>query len=117
MCFKSAGYLMREEIEIEISKEEFGRLSGLIGLPLIRKVRRIYQLPGDLALEVNLVDEGLPTEFMYAEIEYSSELQARSWDPSSCGLGDYLTDDVTEQPGQSMSAFWARTRILAEHAD
>ena len=108
---------MREEIEIEISKEEFGRLSGLIGLPLIRKVRRIYQLPGDLALEVNLVDEGLPTEFMYAEIEYSSELQARSWDPSSCGLGDYLTDDVTEQPGQSMSAFWARTRILAEHAD
>lgn len=117
MCFKSAGYLMREEIEIEISKEEFDRLSGLIGLPLIRKVRRIYQLPGDLALEVNLVDEGLPTEFMYAEIEYSSELQARSWNPSSCGLGDYLTDDVTEQPGQSMSAFWARTRILSKHAD
>ena len=110
LCFKSAGYLAREEIEIELSKEDFVRLSGLIGQPLIRKVRRIYQLPGDLELEVNLVDEGLPTEFMYAEVEFSSEEQARAWDPASCGLGDYLADDVTEQPGQSMSAFWARTR-------
>ena len=110
LCFKSAGYLAREEIEIELSKEDFVRLSGLIGQPLIRKVRRIYQLPGDLELEVNLVDEGLPTEFMYAEVEFSSEEQARAWDPAFCGLGDYLADDVTEQPGQSMSAFWARTR-------
>ena len=110
LCFKSAGLLSREEIEIEVSREDFERLSGLIGQPLIRKVRRIYQLPEDLELEVNLVDEGLPTEFMYAEIEFKDEAQARAWDPACCALGEYLTEDVTEKPGQSMSTFWEKTR-------
>ena len=73
-------------------------------------MRRIYQLPEGLELEVNLVDEGLPTEFMYAEVEFANEEQARAWDPAQCGLGEYLVDDVTEKPGQSMSAFWERTR-------
>ena len=110
LCFKSEGLLVREEIEIDISEEEFARLAALAGKPLIRKVRRIYQLPDALTLEVNLVDEGLSSEFMYAEVEYDNEAQARSWDPASCGLGEYLSDDVTSQPGQSMSAFWAKTR-------
>lgn len=110
LCFKSAGLLSREEIEIELSREDFDRLAVLTGHPLIRKERRIFELPDGLHLEVNLVDEGLPTEFMYAEVEFSGEEQARCWSPDACGLGSYLSEDVTEQPGQSMSAFWARTR-------
>ena len=110
LCFKSEGLLVRKEIEIEVSKEEFAQLSDLIGQPLIRKERRIYALPEGLELEVNLVDEGLPTEFMYAEVEFDSEEQALSWNPAACGLGEYLSDDVTGQPGRSMSAFWAKTR-------
>lgn len=110
LCFKSAGLLAREEIEMETSKEDFSRLAALTGHPLIRKTRRVYELPDSLHLEVNLVDEGLPTEFMYAEVEFSSEEQARSWRPDACGLGAYLSEEVTELPGQSMSAFWARTR-------
>ncbi len=110
LCFKSEGLLVRKEIEIEVSKEDFERLSDLIGQPLVRKERRIYQLPEGLELEVNLVDEGLPTAFMYAEVEFGSEQQARSWDPAACGLGGYLSEDVTGQPGRSMSAFWANTR-------
>ncbi len=113
LCFKSAGLLTREEIEINISREEFDRLSGLIGLPLIRKTRRVYQLHDGLKLEVNMVDEGLPTQFMYAEVEYQDEAQARAWRPEDNGLDDYLTDDVTEKPGQSMSAYWARTRLTS----
>lgn len=113
LCFKSAGFLAREEIEIEIGEDHFARLADQIGQPLIRKVRRIYSLPGDLELEVNLVDEGQPTEFMYAEVEFGSVEQARSWNPADCGLGGYLFDDVTEKPGQSMSAYWARTRKAA----
>ena len=110
LCFKSEGLLVRKEIEIEVGKEDFARLSDLIGQPLIRKERRIYALPEGLELEVNLVDKDLPTEFMYAEVEFGSEEQALSWNPSACGLGEYLSDDVTGQPGQSMSAFWAKTR-------
>lgn len=110
LCFKSAGLLARDEIELPISEEDFKRLARLASHALIRKIRRVYQLPDGLKLEVNLVDEGLASEFMYAEVEYTDEAQALSWDPASVGLGSYLSDDVTHKSGQSMSAFWARTR-------
>ena len=67
-------------------------------------------MPGGLTLEVNHVDEGQPTEFWYAEVEFETEPQARAWQPESCGLGEYLTDDVSEQPGQTMGAYWVLTR-------
>ena len=110
LCFKSAGRLARQEIEMEISKEKFLELKEMIGHPLIQKVRKVYALPDGLSLEVNLVDEGLPSQFMYAEVEYDSIESAKGWDPASVGLGSYLNDDVTNQPGQSMSAYWVQTR-------
>ncbi len=108
--FKSHGQLTRKEVEIEISKEKFEELEDLIGLPMIAKIRRTYQLPDGNHLEVNHVDEGLPTEFWYAEIEYKSEKEARKWDPASVGLAGYLRNDVTDEPGQSMAAYWRKTR-------
>jgi hypothetical protein len=53
----------------------------------------------------------MKTEFMYAEIEYTSEEQARSWNPADFGLSEYLCDDVTGQPGQTMGAYWSATRL------
>lgn len=113
LCFKSKGRLSRKEIEFPIEEARFRELEDLIGLPLIPKLRRTYQLPDGHQLEVNHVDEGAPTEFWYAEVEFGSEDEARAFDPASVGLGEYLTDDVTEQPGQSMGAYWAATRLQA----
>lgn len=113
LCFKSKGRLSRKEIEFPIEEARFRELEDLIGLPLIPKLRRTYQLPDGHQLEVNHVDEGAPTEFWYAEVEFGSEDEARAFDPISVGLGDYLTDDVTEQPGQSMGAYWTATRLQA----
>ena len=110
LCFKSAGGLAREEIEIPLPQEDFDRLEAFIGLPLIPKERRTYLLPDGLHLEVSLVDRGLATEFMYAEIEYETVEQARAWDPASAGLAEYLDDEVTGLPGQSMGAYWLQTR-------
>ncbi|MDD6714864.1 MAG: CYTH domain-containing protein [Firmicutes bacterium] len=115
LCFKSKGLLTRKEIEIEISREKFLQLEDLIALPLIPKIRRTYKLPSGLSLEVNHVDEGLPTEFWYAEIEFDSEDAANMYDPSADDLKAYLSDDVTGQPGQSMGAYWIKTRCAAEH--
>lgn len=70
LCIKSGAGLVRKEIEMDIPQDKFLELEDLIGLPLIPKVRRTYALPDGLKLEVNHVDEGLPTEFWYAEIEY-----------------------------------------------
>ena len=112
LCFKSGGGLAREEIERSIDKELFDELEQkIIGKLLIEKVRRSYLLPDGLVLEVNHVDAGQPTEFWYAEVEYRSVEQARAWDPSSCGLAEYLNDDVTDQPGQSMGEYWNQTRM------
>ena len=73
-----------------------------------RKLRRSYTLPDGSVLEVNHVDEGQPTEFWYAEVEYPTVEAALAWQPESCGLGDYLKDEVTNQPGQSMGEYWWR---------
>lgn len=111
LCFKSGSGLAREEIEREIDKELFTRLEEkIIGKPLIPKLRRSYQLPDGMVLEVNHVDEGQPTEFWYAEVEYPTVEAARSWRPEAVGLAAYLNDDVTDQPGQSMGAYWEQTR-------
>jgi len=114
VCFKSSGLLARKEVEIETDPEHFRELEDLIGLPLIPKTRRTYLLPDGFHLEVNHVDAGLPTEFWYAEIEYPTEEAARSWNAEDVGLGDYLNDDVTEKPGQSMGAYWEKTRLNNE---
>ena len=111
LCFKSGSGLAREEIERDIDPELFNDLeTKIIGRPLIRKLRRSYLLPDGAVLEVNHVDEGQPTEFWYAEVEYPTVEAARSWQPAAVGLADYLSDEVTDQPGQSMGAYWEQTR-------
>ena len=112
LCFKSSGTLARKEIEMEIGAEKFAELEDLIELPLIPKLRRDYALPDGLKLEVNHVDEGAPTEFWYAEVEFPSVEAARSWDPASCGLEGFLNDDVSEQPSQTMGQYWVMTRLM-----
>ena len=112
LCFKSEGGIAREEIEREIDAALFRDLEmKIIAKPLIRKLRRSFRLPDGSILEVNHVDEGLPTEFWYAEVEYPTVEQAHTWDPASCQLAAYLSDDVTGQPGQSMGEYWVKTRL------
>ena len=110
LCFKGQGGLVREEIELEIDEDIFARLAAMIGQPLIRKERRDYRLPDGHVLEVNAVDPDAPTGFFYAEVEFESEGAARAWQPESAGLGSFLANEVTEQRGVSMGAYWERTR-------
>ena len=107
LCFKGPGTLAREEIETDISAELFARLERFIGKPLITKDYRVYALGGGLTLEVSRVDEGLPTEFCYAEVEFDSVEAAHAFDASAL---PFLGEELTEVPGSSMSAYWERTR-------
>ncbi len=111
LCFKSSGTLTRKEIEMEIEKDKFKDLEDLIQFPLINKVRNTYLLKDGSYLEVNHVDEGLPSEFWYAEIEFTSEQAALTFQPSTVNLEDYLVNDVTSEPNQSMAAYWETTRL------
>lgn len=111
LCIKSKGRLARKEVEIAIPPEKYRELEDLIGRPLIEKVRRTYELENGRHLEVNHVDAGLPTEFWYAEIEFESLEAAERFEPAAAGLGAYLTDEVTNQSGQSMGEYWEQTRL------
>lgn len=111
LCFKGAAGpdgLAREEIETNIAPELFAKLEAFIGRPLIEKEQRRYALPGGLTLEVNQVDQGRPGEFFYAEVEFPTREAALAWQPGE--LGEYLSDEVTGKPGQSMAAYWTETR-------
>ena len=111
LCFKGAAGpdgLAREEIETNIAPELFAKLEAFIGRPLIEKEQRRYSLPGGLTLEVNQVDRGQPGEFFYAEVEFPTREAALAWQPGE--LGEYLSDEVTGKPGQSMAAYWNETR-------
>lgn len=111
LCFKGAAGpdgLAREEIETNIDPELFAKLEAFVGRPLIEKEQRRYALPGGLTLEVNQVDRGQPGEFFYAEVEYPTKEAALAWQPGE--LGEYLSDEVTGKPGQSMAAYWTETR-------
>lgn len=111
LCFKGAAGpdgLAREEIETNIDLELFAKLEAFVGRPLIEKEQRRYALPGGLTLEVNQVDRGQPGEFFYAEVEFPTKEAALAWQPGE--LGEYLSDEVTGKPGQSMAAYWIETR-------
>lgn len=111
LCFKGAAGpdgLAREEIESNIDPELFAKLEAFIGRPLIEKEQRRYALPGGLTLEVNQVDRGQPGEFFYTEVEFDTKEAALAWQPGE--LEEYLSDEVTGQPGQSMAAYWTETR-------
>ena len=111
LCFKGAAGpdgLAREEIETNIAPELFAKLEAFIGRPLIEKEQRRYALPGGLTLEVNQVDRGRPGELFYAEVEFPTREAALAWQPGE--LGEYLSDEVTGKPGQSMAAYWTETR-------
>lgn len=109
LCFKGKGGMVRTEIETDIDKALFERLRQFIGKPLVPKEQRRYNLPGGLVLEANQVDPGQPTGFFYAEIEFDSEAEALAWQPPK-ELAGYLQNEVTNQPGESMGAYWLRTR-------
>ena len=105
LCFKGEGSIAREEIELPLDKETFDRLAALLKGSMIRKEYRVYPLPGGYRLECSLVDEGLPTAFYYAEVEFPTLEEAYAFQPPA-----FLGRDVTEEQGYGMSSYWNRTR-------
>ena len=109
LCVKGGAGLAREEVELPLSPADYHRLKALLSGPMIEKEQRRYPLPGGLTLEVNRVDPALDTGFFYAEVEFPDETAARAWTPPA-EWAAYLSRETTGVPGESMAAYWARTR-------
>ncbi len=100
LTVKGEGDLVRKEVEVELTREQFESLRELLDRPLIRKDFRVYRL-GDCKLECSCVDPGTPDSFMYAEVEFDSESAAERFVPP-----DYLTEEVTYKSEYRMKSYW-----------
>ena len=105
LTIKSGSGLVRREVRIDLSKEQFDALAELIPQPFISKDYRVYRLPGGLELECSLVDEGTDTAFLYAEIEFPSVEAAKAFPPLPL-----FKQEVTENPAYRMNRYWKETR-------
>ena len=91
LCIKGEGSLIRKEIELPLSREQFEELAGLLEGPMIEKIQRVYQLPDR------------PPAFWYAEVEFPTKEAAMAFEPPA-----FLGKEVTEQSGFSMREYWLR---------
>jgi CYTH domain-containing protein len=108
LTIKSNGDLTRQEIEVPLSHNAFYEIGELIGKTLVLKLQRKYLLSDGNVLEVNFVDPGLHTKFMYAEIEFKSEEEALNFQKPN-----FLGEELTYDSSYKMKNFWKRTRLTA----
>jgi adenylate cyclase len=81
---------VRIEVELELDPEQFDELWPLTESARVRKTRWLVPL-GDLTAELDVFEDDLEGLRM-AEIEFSDEAAARSFDPPGW-LGREVTDD------------------------
>ncbi len=109
LTIKSHGLLSRTEVEFKMSREEYEALLPLAPIPPVRKNMRYYNIAGGHVLECSLVDEGEPTQFYYAEVEFDSEEAANAFEPP-----EYLGRELTHEEGQSMAAYYKKKAGLSD---
>lgn len=101
LTIKGEGTLTREEIQEEVSEDFFNEVKKFVGKPSIKKDYYIFNC-GGYPLEVSIVDDGA---FIYAEIEFETEEQARNY---QLPIDDAV--EVTDNPEYKMKNYWLRTR-------
>lgn len=103
IAVKGEGTLSREEFQSEVSEEFYEGVKNFIGLPPIIKEYHVFNCNG-FPLEVSSVDNG---KLIYAEVEFESEEQARSFVLPIDGA-----IEVTDKAEYKMKNYWLQTRRL-----
>lgn len=101
ITIKGEGTLSREEIETKISENFYNKLKDFVGREPIQKDYSIFNC-GGYPLAVSVVDNGA---FIYAEIEFETEEQARNYE---LPIADAV--EVTYDSNYKMKNYWLRTR-------
>ena len=104
ITMKGDGDLAREEVETDISREFYYDAGKFLNGRVIQKDYKKYKL-GPWKLEVALVDPGTDWEFYYAEIEFSTEQEAKDFVVPS-----YFGREITFSEEYKMKNYWKRTR-------
>ena len=93
-CYKGRGRLSREEYNLPLTKEAYETLIGKTEGRVIRKFR--YAIPhGPYTVELDIF-QGELEGLCYAEVEFSSEEEALSFQPL-----DWFSEELTGERGYS----------------
>ena len=108
ITIKGNGDLSREEINKEITKEEYEALKRIGNITEDKVIRKIHweTYIDQYKLELNIVDKGTENEFCYGEIEFASEEEALAFEPL-----DWFGEEVTYDNSYKMKNYWKRTRL------
>ncbi|MBQ4396911.1 MAG: adenylate cyclase [Clostridia bacterium] len=109
MTVKGKGTLVRAEVNIDITAEQYYEMEPLLTRELIFKDYHVYDLGNGLRLECSIVDGDTDHGFSYAEVEFDSVEAAHAFVPPAC-----LGREVTEVPGFSMNSYWRNGRIVLD---
>ena len=89
LTYKSKGLMTREEYNLPLTKESYKHMRPKADGILISKTRYLIPEKGGLTIELDVFD--IPYEGLYlAEVEFSSEEQALSYNPPA-----WFGEDVT----------------------
>ncbi len=105
LTVKSNGDLTRTEIKTDVKESFYYDTLDLLGVNMIQKNLKEYKL-GAWVLEVCHVDSGTPNEFFYAEIEFPTEVDAKTFVPPK-----FLGREITFNEDYKMKNYWKRTRL------
>lgn len=106
LTIKGNGDMVRAEVEMKITAEQYDALLQMIPQKPIHKRYRKYYLTPTLALEVSHVDPGTDQAFMYAEIEFPDEESAKSFVAPA-----YYGEELTGDAGFKMKNYWKVNRL------
>jgi CYTH domain-containing protein len=104
--YKSGGDLCRNEVEKELTAQQFDELKRNIPYPAISKNFYTYEYDGH-TIEISKVDD----DWIYAEVEFNNELEAINYDFPWPSL---VIEDVTENKEYKMKNYWRKTRLKEE---
>ncbi len=102
---KHGNGLSREEVQIQITYEQFRELIAQCGdRKPIKKEFWGFKIAGDKELEVSLIDDS----WWYCEVEFDNTAEAAEFDLyKTCGISAL---DKTDDPEYAMKNYWRRTR-------
>ena len=106
MTLKSGGTLSREEVETAVTEEFYELALDMINLDPIQKNFLVYNEGGHkVEVSVILNDE----KFVYAEVEFASEEEAKAY---QFPWPDLVEKEVTDNPEYKMKNYWKRVRNI-----
>jgi len=97
LTYKSKGFLMREEVNLPLSKDAYQHLKSKVDGIIIRKIRYLLPLEDNLTIELDAFDRPYETLLM-AEVEFNSEEEAKAFTPPH-----WFGEEVTTLPAYQNS--------------